>query len=377
MKKLLVTGAAGLVGSATVERFADDNFKVYGIDNDSRQVYFGTSTKEVEQGLDRKYGNFFPLNVDVRDRHALIDIFRQYGPFDCIVHAAAQPAHDYSIRNTTMDFEVNAVGTFNMLQTFREFSPEAVFVQVSTSKVYGDHVNHLPLIETETRYDLDVLHKWYEGIDETMSVEGCLHSPFGASKLAGDIMSQEYGRYFNLAVAVFRPVCITGPAHQGAPLHGYLAYLVKQMAAREEYVVNGYKGKQVRDNIHARDLASAFYQVYRSPEDIYGEVYNIGAGRESNNSILEAVAFCEERFGKNPNLKYSDVARRGDHKWCIFDSSKFMSRFPAWRITYNNQRLMTELCDACADRISRDFVGGDIPSPAYLQTVVPTQTRAI
>ena len=362
MSKILITGAAGLVGSATVERYAGQGHVVYGIDNDMRAYFFGTSTKPIQDSLVARFPNFTPLCADIRDRATLEFIFRTFGPFDLICHCAAQPAHDWAIKEPHTDFEINALGTMNMLELFRQHSPDAVFVQVSTSKVYGDHVNALPFVELESRFDLPTDHPFYNGVDESMSIEGCLHSLFGASKAAGDLMAQEYGRYLGLKVGIFRPVCITGKNHQGAPLHGYLAYLVKCIADGTTYTINGYGGKQVRDNIHAFDLVAAFDEVFENPDAMkneigtYGEVFNMGAGRASNNSILEAIDWAERFYStqrgtsKKPfwvaNVEYSDIARRGDHRWCIFSTAKFQSRYPNWKITYDNARLMQELCDA-------------------------------
>ena len=345
MLKALVTGSGGLVGSEAVLFLLDKGFKVYGIDNDTRKYLFGeeASTWEQTQKLE-DLPNFFNINSDIRDNEKVKQVFKDYGPFDFIIHAAAQPAHEWSTNHALEDFSINATGTMIMLENYRHYSPEAVFIQVSSSKVYGDSVNNLPLVELEKRYDLPKDHPMYEGVGEEMRIDGALHSLFGASKACGDIMAQEYGKYFNLPIAIVRPVCITGKFHRGAELHGYLAYLVKCVATSTPYTINGYKGKQVRDNIHAYDLVAAFYEIYKDPSGSYGEVYNVGAGRESNNSILEAIQQVQMITGKRGEIHYSEVNRRGDHRWCIYSSSKFRTKYPDWKITYDNDRIMNELC---------------------------------
>ncbi len=343
--KALVTGAHGLVGSETVKFLCEKGWEVWGVDNDTRAYLFGpeASTKEIGRQLVEKYPTYTQMAGDIRNFGELQAVFEQIGPFDLIVHAAAQPAHEWSTDHALEDFAINAVGTVNMLEAFRQFSPEAVFIQCSSSKVHGDHVNELPLQKFHTRFDLLKSHPDWEGVDEELLVNGNLHSLFGASKACGDIMAQEYGKYFNLKVGIFRPVCITGPAHQGAKLHGYLAYLVKCIATGETYTINGYEGKQVRDNIHSSDLVSAFWEFYQDPK--FGEAYNIGGGRESNNSILEAIAQAELLLGKKAKIEYSEVNRRGDHKWCIYSSAKFRRDYPNWKLEYDNDRIMEELCE--------------------------------
>lgn len=321
-------------------------WKVYGIDNDQRGTMFGKegSTDSTKEELLKKYPNqFFPLNADIRDAEKINSLFAMFGPFDAIIHAAAQPAHEYSTDHALEDFSINATGTVVILEAYRHFSPECPFIHVSSSKVYGDSVNDLPLKELKTRFDLPKSHPFYEGVDETMRLDGNLHSLFGASKACGDIMAKEYGTYFQLPISIFRPVCITGPAHKGVKLHGYLAYLVKAIATGEEYTINGYEGKQVRDNIHSYDLASAFWEVIQKPP-APGTAYNIGGGRESNNSMKEAVMQIQKFLGKKSDIKYSETNRRGDHKWCIYSSKKFRSDYPNWKITYNNERILEELC---------------------------------
>lgn len=346
MKRALITGSNGLVGSEAVKFLCEQGWRVYGVDNDTRAYLFGpeASTKSIGEELVEKYPNFFLINGEIRNVKEMENIFDLGGPFDLIIHAAAQPAHEWSTNHAIEDFHINALGTVIMLEAYRQKSPKAVFIQVSSSKVHGDHVNDLPLEELEDRFDLPKDHPQYEGVDEDLLVNGNLHSLFGASKACGDIMAQEYGKYFNLPIAIFRPVCITGASHKGAKLHGYLAYLIKCIATGEKYTINGYKGKQVRDNIHAADLIAAFWEVYNDPTGSYGEAYNIGGGRQSNNSILEAVAQAESILGKKGNIEYSDQNRRGDHKWCIYSSLKFRQKYPNWKISYDNDAIMKDLC---------------------------------
>lgn len=348
IKKALVTGSSGLVGSESVKFLAEKGFKIYGIDNDMRGKMYGSnaSTDVERKKLDENLHNFFHIQADIRIPEQMNHIFQTYGPFDIIIHAAAQPAHEWSTNNALEDFMINAYGTVVLLEAYRHFSPKAKFIHVSSSKVYGDSVNDLPLQEFETRLDLPKDHPKWQGEDESMRLDANLHSLFGASKASGDIMAKEYATYFNLPITIFRPVCISGPAHKGAKLHGYLAYLVKCVATGEKYVINGYKGKQVRDNIHSYDLVNAFWHVYMDPNPIPGEAYNIGAGRDSNNSIIEAIQQAEKILGKKANVEYSETNRRGDHKWCIYSAEKFKNRYPEWKIKYNNDLLMNELCEA-------------------------------
>lgn len=352
--KVLITGSSGLVGSECVKFFANLGYYITGIDNDRRAYFFGESastsymTHELSKLFPDQYKN---ISVDIRDVFAITDVFKKEGPFDLIIHAAAQPAHDWSIENALEDFNINATGTVNMLDTFRRYSPEAVFIQVSTSKVYGDWVNRLPLKELNTRFEIDTtsnsLPSWVniKGATEETPIQSCIHSPFGASKACGDIMAQEFARYYNLKIAIFRPVCITGAAHQGAKLHGYLAYLVKCIANKEKYIINGYKGKQVRGNIHGHDLASAFNEVFAANCPHIGEFYNIDGDSSSVNSIIEAINQIELTLGIKSITEYSEINRKGDHLWCVFDSSKFESHYPNWTRKYNGQKIIFELCN--------------------------------
>jgi CDP-paratose 2-epimerase len=343
VKKVLVTGSAGLIGSDSVNFFAEKGFKVYGIDNDMRAYFFGkeASTKWNLARIKKETKGYRHYNVDIRDEKKIKDIFKT-NKFDLIIHAAAQPSHDWAAKEPFTDFTINANGTLVLLENYRKYCPDAVFIFTSTNKVYGDRPNALPLVELETRYELPKNHKFYRGIDESMSIDGCLHSLFGASKVAADILVQEHGRYFNLETGVFRGGCLTGPAHSGTQLHGFLAYLVKCIAKAEKYTIFGYKGKQVRDNIHSYDLVNAFYHFYKKPRK--GEVYNIGGSRYSNVSMIEAIEKIEKALGKKANLEYQDQPRKGDHIWYISDVSKFKSHYPKWDFAYNIDDIIEKLC---------------------------------
>lgn len=342
-KKVLITGSAGLIGSQASQYFAKKDFEIHGIDNNMRAYYFGQeastewSRKNLKKSLKDQYHHY---NVDIRDNEGLQKIFKKT-KFDLIIHAAAQPSHDWAAKEPLTDFGVNAVGTLHMLEHYRNYSPNAVFIFTSTNKVYGDRPNTLPLIEMEKRYELPKNHSYYKGIDESMSIDNSKHSIFGASKVAADIMVQEYGKYFGLHTAVFRGGCLTGPAHSGTKLHGFLAYLIKCVATGTPYTIFGYKGKQVRDNIHSFDLVNAFYQVYKKPRQ--GEVYNIGGSRYSNTSMLEAIEKAEEILGKKAQVKYVQTNRIGDHIWYISDVSKFQSHYPSWKYTYDNDAIIKEI----------------------------------
>lgn len=343
-RKILITGSAGLIGSEAAKFFANQGFNIIGIDNDMRQYFFGKEASttwnrnRLKELLRDKYTHY---SIDIRDNKKLEKVFKKH-KFDLIIHAAAQPSHDWAAKEPVTDFTVNALATLYLLEHYRKYSPEAVFIFTSTNKVYGDTPNSLPLKELKTRYELSERHKFYKGIDESMSMDNSKHSIFGASKVAADIMVQEYGRYFGLKTTVFRGGCLTGPAHSGTKLHGFLAYLIKCVATNTPYTIFGYKGKQVRDNIHSFDLVNAFYHVYRMPRS--GEVYNIGGSRHSNTSILEAITKSEAILGKKANVKYANENRIGDHVWYISDVSKFKSHYPKWNFSYTNDMLIEEIC---------------------------------
>ncbi|MFC1709266.1 NAD-dependent epimerase/dehydratase family protein [Candidatus Omnitrophota bacterium] len=344
MKKVLITGSAGLIGSESARFFSERGYQVVGIDNDLRKYFFGADAstewnrKRLERDLKDKYTH---LNCDIRDNKAIESVFQNHN-FDTIIHAAAQPSHDWAAKEPFTDFTINANGTLVLLENFRKYCPESIFIFVSTNKVYGDRPNYLPLQELETRYDLPEGHQYYQGIDEKMSIDDCKHSLFGASKVAADILVQEYGKYFGLKTGIFRGGCITGPAHSGAQLHGFLDYLVKCIATERKYTIFGYKGKQVRDNIHSHDLVNMFWHFCQKPR--CGEVYNAGGSRSSNISVMEAIKKIEKILCKEAIYEYSEASRIGDHIWYITNVSKFKSHYPEWDFTYNIDRIIEELC---------------------------------
>ncbi|MDD5528270.1 MAG: NAD-dependent epimerase/dehydratase family protein [Patescibacteria group bacterium] len=343
MKKILVTGSGGLIGSETVKFFHEKGFEVVGIDNNMREYFFGpeASTKWSVDYLRENLLSYRHFVADIRDDKAIEKIF-QNNKFDLIVHTAAQPSHDWAAKEPFTDFGVNSQGTLVMLENFRKYAPDAVFIFTSTNKVYGDTPNRLPLVELATRYEIAEDHPYYKGIDESMSIDQTKHSIFGVSKVAADVMVQEYGRYFGLKTAVFRGGCLTGPNHSGAELHGFLAYLAKCIITGKTYNVFGYKMKQVRDNIHSHDLVNAFYHFYLKPRS--GEVYNMGGGRQSNVSMLEAIAKIEKITGKKAKINYSDTNRIGDHIWYVSDLSKFKSHYPEWDLQYDIDDILEEIC---------------------------------
>lgn len=353
MSVAIVSGSAGLIGSESVSFLADKFDTVVGIDNNLRQYFFGeeSSTKWNRERLSNHYNNYKHYAADIRDTAALQKIFEAYGSsVKLIIHAAAQPSHDWAAREPLTDFSVNATGTLNMLEFTRQFCPDAVFIFTSTNKVYGDTPNYLPLAETETRWEIAASHPYFkEGIDENMSIDQSKHSLFGASKVAADVLVQEYGKYFGMKTGIFRGGCLTGPNHSGAQLHGFLAYLMKCAVTRQPYTIFGYKGKQVRDNIHSNDLVNMFWHFYNDPKP--GEVYNAGGGRFSNCSMLEAINLCEEISGNKINYSYSDVHRAGDHIWYISDLSKFKLHYPGWYWKYSLIDTLDEIFTATRSRL--------------------------
>jgi CDP-paratose 2-epimerase len=343
--KVLITGSGGLIGSEAVNFFHEKGFEIIGIDNDMRKYFFGeeasTNWNVQKNKLLKKY---FHYSVDIREKDSIKKIFLVH-TFDLIIHCAAQPSHDWAAKEPFTDFEVNANGTLNILENFRQFCPNAVFIFTSTNKVYGDTPNNLPIIERKTRFEIDENHPFSKnGITEEMSIDNSKHSIFGASKVAADILVQEYGKYFNLKTACFRGGCLTGPAHSSAELHGFLAYLIKCIYTGKKYTIFGYKGKQVRDNIHSYDLVNAFYHFYKNPKN--GEVYNMGGSRHSNISILEAIEKIEILLNKKANIEYSDNNRSGDHVWYISDVSKFKMHYPDWNYKYDMDMILSEMCEA-------------------------------
>lgn len=344
MKKLLVTGSGGLIGSEAVRFFCSKDFEVTGIDNDMRAKFFGAeaSTNWNVELLKKNFPNYKHISMDIRDEKGMDQLFSKE-KFDFIIHCAAQPSHDWAAKEPPTDFTVNANGTLNMLENFRKHCPEATFIFTSTNKVYGDTPNRLPIVELEKRYELPKEHKFYKGIDESMSIDNSTHSLFGVSKVAADLLVQEYGKYFHLKTSIFRGGCLTGPMHSSTQLHGFLAYLAKCIKTGQKYTIFGYKGKQVRDNIHSSDLINAFYSVYKRPRE--GEVYNIGGARHSNISMLEAIEEIEHLTGKKAITEYKDQNRIGDHIWYISDVGKFKRHYPDWDFKYDGHKILKDICE--------------------------------
>jgi CDP-paratose 2-epimerase len=348
----IVTGSGGLIGSEMVSLLHQQGMDVVGVDNDMRSYFFGTeastewNTRRLEDGLPR----FRPRRLDIRDAEGLNRLFAAYGTdITLVVHAAAQPSHDWAAREPLTDFAVNATGTLNLLEATRIACPEATFAFLSTNKVYGDAPNELPLVELEMRWELDPAHRWAEhGFDEELRVDRSTHSLFGASKLAADVLVQEYGRYFGMSTGAFRGGCLTGPQHSGAELHGFLAYLVRCAVTGAPYTIFGYKGKQVRDNIHASDLVRALWHFHLDPRP--GAVYNIGGSRHSNCSVLEAMALIEEITGREIDRSYSDQNRSGDHIWWVSDVRRFQADYPEWGYEYGLREIVEEIVEAALER---------------------------
>ena len=342
-ESVLVTGSSGLIGSEAVLFFDRLGWRVSGIDNNLRKHFFGKEG-DTDWNLKRLKGaskNFEHYPLDIRSRNDIFEFF-QSRKFDLIIHCAAQPSHDFSKQDPFLDFEINASGALNLLEAYRLHSPRAVFIHMSTNKVYGDAPNELPLVELESRWDYSRKED-YRGIDETMRIDQSKHSLFGASKLASDIMAQEYARYFGLSIGIFRGSCLTGPNHAGAELHGFLAYLVKAAVRDIEYKIFGYKGKQVRDQLHSHDVVSALYEFYKNPRA--GEVYNLGGGRTNSVSVLEAIRKIEKILGRKIRSVTMDQNREGDHICYISDMKKFESHFPGWQITKPLDLILEEILE--------------------------------
>lgn len=342
--KILVTGSSGLIGSEAVTFFAEQGHEVVGVDNNMRAVFFGPQgdTTWNRDRLLESIRNFSHVELDIRDRSGVFEFFSA-NKFDAVIHCAAQPSHDKAADIALMDFDVNAVGTVNLLEATRQNFPESPFIQVSTNKVYGDSPNELPMVELDTRWEY-ADPKDYNGITEECRIDRTLHSLFGASKTAGDIMAQEYGRYFNMPVGVFRGGCLTGPSHSGVELHGFLSYLVKQIVSGGHYTIFGYKGKQVRDQIHSYDVVRAFEEFIRAPRA--GEVYNLGGGRENSASMMECIKMVEDMTGKKLDSTYSETNRIGDHICYISDLTKLKSHYPNWGITKSLPQICEEIIAA-------------------------------
>lgn len=344
MKTAIITGSAGLIGSEAARFFAAKGYRIVGIDNDLRKYFFGddASTSSNNDRLKQELGEqYIHHPADIRDGNAIDALFAVYPP-DIVIHTAGQPSHDWAAKEPHTDFSVNAGGTLILLETTRKYAPKATFIFTSTNKVYGDTPNRLPLIEQETRYEIDMSHPYALGIDESMSIDQSMHSIFGVSKVAADVMVQEYGKYFGMNTGVFRGGCLTGPAHSAAKLHGFLAYLVKCIATGTPYTINGYKGKQVRDNIHAYDLVNMFWHFHQYPRQ--GEVYNAGGGRQANISMREAIEKIEKLLNKKASITYTDSARAGDHIWYVSNVAKFKAHYPGWDITYDIDDTLVDIC---------------------------------
>jgi len=352
MSIAVITGSSGLIGSETAKFFHEKGMHVVGIDNNMRKYFFGEdgSTDWNTRQLQSSLKNFEHHAIDIRDHEAIAKLLSKFGKqISVVIHTAAQPSHDWAAREPFTDFTVNANGTLVMLETMYKTNPDASFIFTSTNKVYGDTPNLLPLVERATRWEVDAKHAYAEhGIDESMSIDQTKHSVFGASKVAADVMTQEYGRYFGMKTGVFRGGCLTGPAHSGAELHGFLAYLVKCVVTGKPYTIFGYKGKQVRDNIHSHDLVNAFWHYFQKPKA--GAVYNMGGSRHSNCSMLEAIQMTEELAGRKLTYTLSDQARSGDHIWWVSDIRSFQKDYPAWSYKYDQKMILQEIVAATRER---------------------------
>lgn len=356
MSVAIITGSAGLIGSEAASYFAAMGMDVIGIDNGMRAKFFGesASTQWVRSKLESEIRGYTHCEADIRDCEAISKVFQYYGKdVALVIHTAAQPSHDWAATNPLIDFGVNANGTSNVLESTRNFAPDAVLIFTSTNKVYGDSPNVLPMIERETRWEIESSHPYHaNGIPESMSIDQSLHSLFGASKVAADILVQEYGRYFGMKTACFRGGCLTGPNHSGTQLHGFLSYLMKCAVTDTPYTVFGYKKKQVRDNLHSADLIRAFSEFFKRPGS--GQVYNMGGGQYSNCSMLEAIELCEGIVGKPVRLQYVDQSRRGDHIWWISDLTHFREHYPAWRPEFDVPAILQEIYELNAERWSKE-----------------------
>ena len=345
MPTVIVTGSGGLIGSESVAHFAAAGFDVVGLENDMRARFFGdaASTAPTTERLIADYREVFrSLPVDIRDRDSVERVFTELGGrVELVIHTAGQPSHDWAASDPHTDFTVNAVGTLNLLQAARDHTPDATFVFCSTNKVYGDLPNQLPLRELELRLELPDDHRYHRGIDTSMSIDSSTHSLFGVSKASADLLVQEYGHYFGMPTVCFRGGCLTGPNHAGTQLHGFLSYLMRCAMIGDPYTVFGYGGKQVRDNIHSADMVQAFHAFHRRPRP--AAVYNIGGGRDSNCSMLEAIAQCERISGRELDWTYSESNRTGDHRWWISDLESFKRDYPDWRITYDVPAILQEI----------------------------------
>jgi len=346
MSLAIITGSSGLVGSESVNFFCDKGFDVIGIDNNLRKFFFGRngSTSWIKSQLIKRNKNFRSLDIDIRNFSKLKKLFKKYSKnISVIIHCAAQPSHDYGKKFPFLDFHVNATGTLNLLELTKKYCPTAPFIFMSTNKVYGDSPNNLKILEKKTRWELNKKDKNFKGINENFSIDNSTHSFFGVSKTYADLIVQEYGKNIGLKTVCFRGGCITGPNHSGASLHGFLSYLVKSSLSKKEYNLIGYKGKQVRDNLHSNDLVKCFWEFYKKPKN--GEVYNIGGGRYSNCSIIEALNYVEKLTNTKIKRKIIKSPRVGDHIWYISNTSKFKKHYPKWKQVYNTKKIIEELID--------------------------------
>ena len=346
MSIVLITGSTGLVGSEAVNFFCKKGFDVVGIDNNLRKFFFGVdgSTLKIKKYLLKKNKKFKNFNVDIRNSNALKKIFKNFGKhISLVIHCAAQPSHDYGKNYPVIDFNVNASGTLNLLELTKIYCPDSPFIFMSTNKVYGDNPNKLSIIEKKTRWELKKDNKFFKGIDEKFSLDHCTHSFFGVSKTYADLIVQEYGKNIGLKTVCFRAGCITGPNHSGAKLHGFLSYLVKIGLSEKKYSLIGYKGKQVRDNLHSYDLVNCFWEFFKKPKK--GEVYNIGGGRYSNCSILEALDLIEKSTNISIKTNIIHKPRTGDHIWYISNLNKFKKHYPNWKQKYNIKNIIEELIE--------------------------------
>jgi CDP-paratose 2-epimerase len=334
-----------------VARFVEAGYDVIGVDNDMRSHFFGptASTRPVSEALEKRYASFQPVDVDIRDAAGMSALVARHAKeLSIVIHTAAQPSHDWAASDPATDFGVNANGTLNLLEAVRDHAPDVTFVNMSTNKVYGDLPNYLPLEEWETRLELPEDHPWHDGVDTSMSIDQSTHSLFGVSKVAGDLLVQEYGRYFDMPTVCFRGGCLTGPNHAGAQLHGFLSYLMRCTVSGTPYTVFGYGGKQVRDNLHSADLVAAFRAFHSAPRA--AAVYNIGGGRFSNCSMLEAISLCERISGRQIEFTISDEARIGDHRWWISDLNQFQADYPDWAPEYDIRATLEQIHDANVER---------------------------
>ena len=346
MSIALITGSNGLVGSESVKFFSKKGFNILGIDNNLREFFFGKdgSTQWIKNKIKKQIKNYSHFNIDIRNYKNLEKIFKKYKKnISLIIHCAAQPSHDYGKNFPILDFNVNATGTLNLLELTKLYCPDSPFIFMSTNKVYGDNPNKLKIIEKKNRFELSSSNRYYKGIDENFSIDNCTHSFFGVSKTYADLIVQEYGKNVGLKTVSFRGGCITGPNHSGAKLHGFLSYLVKLTSTKKKYTIIGYKGKQVRDNLHSSDLVNCFWEFYKKPKR--GEVYNIGGGRFSSCSIIEALNEVEIQLKINIKKKFIKQNRVGDHIWYITNNNKFKKDYPNWKQVYNTKKIITELID--------------------------------